>query len=138
MNGGCKNYTYNYTLNSTIQIITIGNSSSSSKNCSQSDDTLFNSGISKMYKYLLTNANGVYILKFYDQSGNPGYSLQLNTPPKPLINSINPVENIKTTAPIKSVVTPPPVQIPLTPGKYLMLLLLRRDLPRVIANIAGN
>jgi hypothetical protein len=133
LNGGCNSYTFPYTLNSTVQIITIGNSSSTSKSCGQSDDQLFASGVAKMYKYLLSNANGVTSLNCYDQSGAIGYSLQINENPQPIQQSpISTPTRVATTA---STSIPLP---PLSPGTYLLLLLSRRDLPRLLVTITSN
>lgn len=78
LNGGCNNYFFPYSINNISQIITIGNSSSTGKNCSQSDDQLYVSGVTKMHKYLLSSTNGLFTLKFYDQNGTSGYTLQIN------------------------------------------------------------
>jgi heat shock protein HslJ len=78
INGGCNTYTYQYTINSTSQLIAIGNQTSTNKSCGQSDDQLYVSGILKMYKYLISGSNGIFTLRFYDQTGNPGYTLSIN------------------------------------------------------------
>lgn len=122
LNGGCNNYSFLYTINNSLQVFTIGNSTAPSKSCSQSDDQLYISGVAKMYKYLLSSTNGLFTLKFYDQTGAAGYTLQINQ---------------KTNIP--SIPVPiAPVSVPLMPGKYLLLLLQRRDLPRVLVNITAN
>jgi hypothetical protein len=125
--GGCANYTLNYTINSTTQIITIGNSTPSvPSSCRQSDDQLYLSGITKMYKYLVSTTNGVSSMSVYDQSGSIGYSLR-TTP---------------SSAPRAAVPPSPPVPAappaPLAPGTYLLLLLGRRDLPRVLVTVTSN
>jgi len=119
LNGGCNIYTYQYTINSTTQLITIGNATQTNKSCGGSDDQLYVSGISKMYKYLVITTSSGYSLMFYDQAGNAGYSLYskiVNTPPtSPQINSVNPFT-----------------------GQALMLVLQRRDLARSIVTITNN
>jgi hypothetical protein len=127
--GGCSNYTLNYTLNSTTQIITISNSTPSvSSACSQSDDQLYISGVVKMYKYLLSNSNGVYTLSIYDQSGNIGYSLRLGTVQSNSQSSITASNSLAVATP----------STPLSPGTYLLLLLQRRDLARLLVNVTSN
>ena len=119
VNGGCNVYTYQYTINPITQLITIGNSTKTDKSCGSSDDQLYVSGISKMYKYLVSTASSGYSLIFYDQTGNPGYSLFSkinNTPPAPAqISTVNPFS-----------------------GQALMLVLQRRDLARSIVTITNN
>lgn len=73
--GGCNGYSFDYNLNPSTQIITIGKMDSSSNNCAKSDDGLFVSGIQKIHKYLLTTANGIHTLHLYDNAGDPGYTL---------------------------------------------------------------
>lgn len=81
LNGGCSNYTFAYTINSTTQIITIANATSNiTKACAKSDDSLYISGITKMNKYLLSSSSGRYTLNFYDKTGKIGYSLQTGQP----------------------------------------------------------
>lgn len=78
-----------------------------------------------MYKYLLSSTNGLFTLKFYDQTGTAGYTLQIN-------QKIN-------TSPTPAAIAPVvPVSVAMVPGKYLLLLLQRRDLPRVLVNITAN
>ncbi len=126
LNGGCDAYTLSYSINSTTQIITIGTSLPKiASNCSQSDDQLYLSGITKMYKYLLSTTNGVSSLSIYDQTGSIGYSLRSTPPSAPKAAVTN------TPAPAA-----PPT--PLAPGTYLLLLLGRRDLPRVLVTVTSN
>ena len=54
--GGCNGYSFQYQLNSSTQIITIGEESGSNRDCSNSDDKLYVRGIRKMYKYLLSDS----------------------------------------------------------------------------------
>lgn len=119
VNGGCNVYTYQYTINATTQLITIGNFTKTDKSCASSDDQLYVSGISKMYKYLVSSTSSGYSLIFYDQTGNPGYSLFSkinNIPPAPAqINTVNPFS-----------------------GQALMLVLQRRDLARSIVTITNS
>lgn len=125
INGGCNNFTYQYTINSTSQLIVTGNQTSTNKSCGQSDDQLYVSGINKMYKYLISGSNGIFTLRFYDQSGNPGYTLSIN-------------QNRGTQAPPnRAALTPSsnPVPQPLAPGTYLLLNLQRRDIPRALVNV---
>jgi heat shock protein HslJ len=126
INGGCNNFTYQYTINSTSQLIVIGNQSSTNKSCGQSDDQLYVSGINKMYKYLISGSNGIFTLRFYDQSGNPGYTLSINQNQGPQTRSS------PTSAPAPS---PNQAPQPLSPGTYLLLNLQRRDIPRALVNI---
>ena len=123
LNGGCNNYSFPYSINNVSQLITIGNSTSTSKSCAQSDDQLYVSGVAKMHKYLLSSTNGLFTLKFYDQNGTSGYTLQIN-------------QRANIAAPPPAPVAP--VSAPMMPGKYLLLLLQRRDLPRVLVNITAN
>jgi META domain len=125
--GGCNNYSYNYTLNSSTQVIKIGASVSTEKACGNSDDQLYVNGINKIYKYVYNNANGVARLNFYDQTGNIGYALDNSknsqtSSAKSSSNSLNPASQSS----------------PLSAGNYLLLILSRRDLPRVIVTISGN
>ena len=84
LTGGCGTYTLNYTINSTTQIITIGSPAPSvASSCSQSDDQLYLSGITNMYKYLISTTNGVSSMSVYDQSGSIGYSLSTTPPSSP-------------------------------------------------------
>lgn len=127
LTGGCGTYTLSYTINSTTQIITIGSSTPSiASSCNQSDDQLYLSGINKMYKYLVSTTNGVSSMSAYDQSGNIGYSLRTTPPSAP-----------KAAAPTNPP-TPAAPPAPLTPGTYLILLLGRRDLPRVLVTVTSN
>jgi hypothetical protein len=124
--GGCANYTFNYTLNSTTQIITIGGTPPSvSTACRQSDDQLYISGVTKMHKYLVSTTNGASQLSIYDQSGNIGYALRSN-------------QVAPRAAAASTPAAAPSPAVPLSPGTYLLLLLARRDLPRVIVNVTGN
>jgi hypothetical protein len=86
-----------------------------------------------MNKYLLSNTNGIYTLRFYDQTGNSGYLLQIN---QSSLSKASPTQPQKAAPPTPAP-TPAPVQ-PLASGKYLLLLLQRRDLPRVLVNITKN
>lgn len=108
-------------------MIKIGASTSTEKACGNSDDQLYVNGISKIYKYVYNNANGIARLNFYDQTGNIGYALD---------NS----KNSQTNSPKSSSnsITPPSESWPLSTGNYLLLILSRRDLPRVIVTISGN
>lgn len=115
--GGCNNYSFYYSVNTTSQTISIGNSTSSTASCSQSDDQLYVSGIQKMYKYVLTKS-AASTLSFYDQQGNIGYIL-------------------KTPVPSTSIQTPA-AQTALSSGTYLFLLLKRRDLPRMLVTVSAN
>jgi hypothetical protein len=143
LNGGCDIYSYDYTLNTTSQIITVGTVTSGGKPCSQSDDGLFTSGISKMNKYLLNNNGSTYSLKFYDQNGSPGY--YLSTVQRVGAASVPiPVPTVRPAAipspqiaPAAAASSPAPIN-PLAPGTYLMLLLQRRDLARAIVTITNN
>lgn len=129
LSGGCSNYNFNYTLNTTTQIITLGSLAASvSAACSKSDDQLYISGVSKMYKYLISSTNGAYTLNFYDQTGNIGYSLRSGASQSQSVQK--PAQTSSTT------LTPTPT--PLSAGTYLLLLLSRRDLPRVLVNITSN
>jgi hypothetical protein len=127
--GGCNNYTFGYNINSTTQTITVGNSTSTNGSCGQSDDQLYASGINKMYKYLLSSTNGIYTLNFYDQTGAIGYTLQN----KQNIQSSSSAATAKATSPLAT-----QTSLPLSPGTYLLLLLQRRDLPRLLVNITAN
>lgn len=115
--GGCNSYSFSYSINTTSQTISIGNSTSSTSSCAQSDDQLFVSGIQKMFKYVLTKSASS-TLSFYDQQGNIGYILKTPVPSSP------------TQAPT--------TQIALSSGTYLFLLLKRRDLPRMLVTISAN
>lgn len=115
--GGCNNYSFFYSINATSQTISIGNSTSSTPSCGQSDDQLFVSGIQKMYKYVLTKS-AASALSFYDQQGNIGYVLKTAVPSAPTPASVT--------------------QSPLSSGAYLFLLLKRRDLPRMLVTISAN
>jgi hypothetical protein len=127
--GGCSKYTFSYSINSTTQLISTGNATSSvTAACSQSDDQLYVSGITKMYKYLLSTANGVSSLSIYDQTGNIGYSLRSTLAQSPS----------KPAAAVSSSSSTAVAATPLSPGTYLLLLLSRRDLPRVLVNITSN
>lgn len=115
--GGCNNYSFSYSINATSQVISIGNSTSSTASCSQSDDQLYVSGIQKMYKYLLTKS-AASTLSFYDQQGNIGYILKTPAPSTPMQNQAT--------------------QTALSSGTYLFLLLKRRDLPRMLVTISAD
>lgn len=115
--GGCNNYSFSYSVNPTSQTISIGNSTSSTASCSQSDDQLYVSGIQKMYKYVLTKS-AASTLSFYDQQGSIGYIL-------------------KTPA-LSTPIQTPAAQIALSSGTYLFLLLKRRDLPRMLVTVSAN
>lgn len=125
INGGCNTFTYQYTINSTSQLIVIGNQTSTNKSCGQSDDQLYVSGILKMYKYLISGSNGIFTLRFYDQTGNPGYTLSINQ------NQGAQGSQAKPAQPSSPNQTP----LPLTPGTYLLLNLQRRDIPRALVNV---
>lgn len=129
LNGGCNNYTANYSINSTTQLITVANPTPSiTSACSQSDDQLYVSGITKLWKYLLSNTNGNTILNFYDQTGNIVYALRSATSqavPRPQTTAASTAKTAATGA-------------PLAPGTYLLLLLSRRDLPRLLVNVTAN
>lgn len=115
--GGCNNYSFSYSVNTTSQTISIGNSTSSTASCSQSDDQLYVSGIQKMYKYVLTKS-AASTLSFYDQQGSIGYIL-------------------KTPA-LSTPIQTPATQTALSSGTYLFLLLKRRDLPRMLVTVSAN
>lgn len=117
LQGGCNNYSFSYLINTTSQIISIGNSTSSTSSCAQSDDQLYVSGIQKIYKYVLTKS-AASTLSFYDQQGNIGYILKTPVP--------------STPTPASS------TQSVFSSGTYLFLLLKRRDLPRMLVTISGN
>lgn len=143
INGGCDIYSYDYTLNTTSQIITVGAVTSGGKPCSQSDDGLFTSGITKMNKYLLSNNGSTYSLKFYDQNGSPGYYLstvqRAGAAAAPIpVPAARPAAIPTPQTPPAAVSSPPAPTNPLAPGTYLMLLLQRRDLARAIVTIANN
>lgn len=78
LNGGCNAFSFPYSINNISQVITIGNASSTEKACTQSDDQLYVSGVTKMYKYLLSSTNGLFTLKFYDKNGTSVYTLQID------------------------------------------------------------
>jgi len=120
LNGGCDTYTYQYTLNPATQLISLGNSTKTNKSCAGSDDQLFVSGITKMYKYLVSSNASAYSLIFFDPNGTPGYSLSLKIPP------------VSTPSTQKAAIDP------FAPGQALMLLLQRRDLARAVAKISAN
>ena len=127
LSGGCANYEYGYELDASKQIITVGESrqnNTGNVKCAQSDDQLYLNGILRMYKYILNTNNGSQILNFYDEKGQIGYSLAL----EPKVN-VRPVQNV--TRNNQNVQITPVVDVALSPGRYLMLLLQRRDLPRV-------
>lgn len=144
LGGGCNVYDYDYTLNSSTQIITVVNGTSTKKACGQSDDQLYVSGISKMHKYLLSSTNGVNTLMFYDQKGNPGYILSLSNKtqgvPTAVLNpnALRPNPTASTTKIPQPAPKVPTVVNPFEPGTYLMLLLLRRDLPRTIIKMTDT
>lgn len=88
-----------------------------------------------MYKYLLSNTNGVSTLSFYDQAGSQGYSLRLiivQTNTKAVTQT--PIASAPIAVPPATAATLPP----LSPGTYLLLLLQRRDLPRLLVNVTSN
>jgi hypothetical protein len=118
LNGGCNIYTYQYSVNSATQLITIGNVTQTNKSCAGSDDQLYVSGIAKMHKYLFSTSSTANSLIFYDQAGNPGYSLysRITVLPTPQVASVNPFAS----------------------GQALMLVLQRRDLARSIVTITAN
>lgn len=118
LNGGCNIYTYQYTINPATQLITIGSATQTNNSCAGSDDQLYVSGIIKMYKYLFSTSSSAYSLIFYDQAGNPGYSLysKITAPPAPQVASVNPFAS----------------------GQALMLVLQRRDIARSIVTITAN
>lgn len=64
--GGCNGYGFDYTLNPTTQLITIGKMDKSNNDCSKSDDALYVRGIQRISKYLLTTANGLHTLRLFD------------------------------------------------------------------------
>ena len=78
-----------------------------------------------MYKYLISGSNGIFTLRFYDQSGNPGYTLSINQ------NQGNQAPQNKAAAAPSTSPTPQP----LAPGTYLLLNLQRRDIPRALVNV---
>lgn len=120
LNGGCNNYTYQYTLTPATQLITIGASTQTKNPCAQSDDQLYVSGITKMYKYLVSSSASAYSLIFYDQTGTAGYSLysKIAAPAAPsVLNTQASTPNLFAN------------------GQALMLVLQRRDLPRAIVTI---
>jgi hypothetical protein len=128
LTGGCSTYTLSYSINSTTQIINIGTSIPTiASTCSQSDDQLYLSGITKMYKYLMSTTNGVSSLSVYDQTGSIGYSLRSTPSSAP-----------KAAAAAASTPAPAAPPTPLAPGTYLLLLLGRRDLPRVLVTVTSN
>lgn len=106
-------------------MIVIGNQTATNKSCGQSDDQLYVSGINKMYKYLISGSNGIFTLRFYDQSGNPGYTLSINQN-----KGTSASQNKVAPASLSS-----PTPQPLAPGPYLLLNLQRRDIPRVLVNV---
>jgi len=81
-----------------------------------------------MYKYLLNSNNGTQILNFYDQNGQIGYSLAIEPKDNP-----SPSKTVSNSAPKANQITQSSAKtnVAFSPGKYLMLLLQRRDLPRV-------
>lgn len=141
LTGGCGTYTLNYTINSTTQIITIGSPAPSvASSCSQSDDQLYLSGITNMYKYLISTTNGVSSMSVYDQSGSIGYSLSTTPPSSPSSPSPSspPSSPSPPSPPVAATPSPAAPPAPLTPGTYLLLLLARRDLPRVLVTVTSN
>lgn len=87
--------------------------------CTQDDDQLYASGVEKMHKYLFDSPSGQSSLTFYASDGSPGYRL-----------------NPKRVGTQGSTVVAPPA--PFAEGVVLMLLLKRRDLPRVFVSIAAD
>lgn len=86
---------------------------------------------------MISNSNGVATLNIYDQKGNSGYVL--TTGSKDInISSVTNTNTINSSP--KATVSPavPKMIDVLANGTYLMLLLKRRDLPRVMATISGN
>lgn len=143
LNGGCNKYSYQYTLNSPMQLIQIGNlTATNNSNCGQSDDQLYVNGIMNMYKYLLSSTNGVYTLSFYNSTGSMAYQLQINVQPTSAPQTVaqynpkavTPSPGTSSTAPASTASVPSS----LTPGTYLLLILQRRDLPRLIVNVTAT
>ena len=121
--GGCNTYKFPYTLNATIQTITVGEPTSTRKACANSDDQLYVSGVIKMYKYLVSPTSKGHSLNFYDTTGNIGYALQIRKP------------GSSGTA---GRISAPQKILPFGNGVVLMLLLNRRDLPRAVVTINGD
>ena len=117
--GGCNTYKYQYTVNSQAQLITLGGSTSTKKNCANSDDQLYVNGIESMYKYLISDVQNTKRLKFYSKEGNIGYALKIVKP--------------GTSGPV--IKAPPTEFLPFSDGNVLMLLLKRRDLRRAVVTI---
>lgn len=82
------------------------------KNCSNSDDQLYISAVSKIYKYISGQLGNQQSVKLFDLAGNLVYDLQ----PK-----------------VKTISSPP-----MPPGNYILLLLQRRDLPRVFVTVTST
>lgn len=118
LNGGCNAFTFPYEIDSTTQIITVKEGTSTLKACTQSDDQLFVSGVNKMYKYLFSTTSSEYNLNFYDKTGNAGFKLTMPVP-----------------GATKIVAAPVEQSAPFAKSTALLLLLKRRDLPRAITNI---
>ncbi len=130
LNGGCNTYSFPYTINPVPQTITLGNAIATLIYCANSDDQLYVSGISKMFKYLTSVTSTAYSLIFYDQAGKPTYSLyQKISTPAPTAPQIN----TNTVTPPTKVSNSP--SSPFVSGTYLLLLLQRKDLPRAIVNL---
>ena len=100
----------------------MGEPTSTRKACANSDDQLYVSGVTKMYKYLVSPTSKGYSLNFYDTTGNIGYALQIRKP--------------GTATPGRA--SAPKKILPFSNGVVLMLLLNRRDLPRAVARINGD
>lgn len=114
--GGCNSHTFPYTLNTTGQIITIGEGISTMKACVSDDDQLYISGIKKMYKYLISSTSSGFSLNFYAESGQIGYALEIK----------NAVASVQSQ------------DLAFGEGVVLMLLLGRRDLARAVVRINGS
>ena len=128
LNGGCNIYSFPYTINSVSQTITLGGQTATERACTNSDDQLYVSGITKMFKYLTSVSSSAYSLLFYDQTAKPTYSLYqkiANTPTPTVTSSLQ-------TSPATVAAVP---TSPFVPGTFLLLLLQRRDLPRAIVTL---
>jgi heat shock protein HslJ len=120
LNGGCNSFSFPYSIDSVTQIMNVSEGTSTLKACGQSDDQLFVSGVTKMYKYLLSTSSSAYSLNFYDQAGNAGYKLTMPVPGATKIQAV------------------PQLPDPFAKGTALMLLLKRRDLPRAIVDLTST
>lgn len=132
--GGCNTFTYGYILYPNTQNIQLGPSRYTSQTCTKNDDQLYASGISKMYNYTLSSANEGIKLKFYDQGNVLVYDLILKTNN----SSPNNTSSTSNVIPPNNPITLSTPAYSLSSGRYILLLLQRRDLPRILVNFTSN